>query len=1292
MIMTSNPHYENNGSPLLHMPEKPSKFPLSSPVSDDQISRRSFESKRTDPSSGQASSAQSSPDPFGDTESGNTSGQDEFHLERYSESSSWTKRDPPKHRPEDTSRNSPISLDRSVEKKKRPGLNIVTDFSRGVKQALVENPTIKEVPVRRPGFGDESSAAAPESQTSIRKLLCEGRQGAHGFVNLSDLEGLRKDKRSTIRPRMSKGAKKDRTKRQRAGRQTQAGQGRDHVGNGNTLHDLSLGAVSRNGPVMPSKRDRDNNPYHLQPPEREINEVSPTARSVVIGISIPSTEVEAHKPNDEASSALTLQTPITPTIVVTPADATVGWSRSTLQGPAMRRPSLSVYSQATGTVYRQNTNAPPVPALPDHHKQFPVPAPEQPRRSTDTREAESPQDKRPLSTETIIYGDDLQRTERQPLSSGSKDEIFPSTCDTGRPRSKGWWNLMLSPMLSRVGTNASKNTASPVEDAPNLPSLSTTTEKGLGLDDKSPTTTMSLNTPRRAGLENTTNSTWSNLTQWERDREQALSSRASWDDAVDAESSRLGHSELGQCVQATVEAPMKKLGLAAEYYQACDFDVLNHVPYFECVNHDCATALPKLGNFTDARMVPKDSDNALDVRSRTLMNQDVAGPSSPTRESRLRSDSDSTIIEDEPIELSPHVRKADARPILKATQPQKVDASQKHDLDEKGEARAVAATAEKARSATPPPYSPSPAKTSVPRYVGVMPPRSQFVPSTPGPISPQAQTAMNPNGGIFMAQIHRPAPAFINFNPTSSANLPPRPSAAPISLSDIENPVEVRRKAEVRRRHLEQEDAVARRAGGLWRGRGCFPQNGCFGRGGSAGRTRRRWYIATAIAFVLMITLIVVLATQLTRRGNQTPVQSRWLNLTGYPPMPTGISTIARPDIASAVTACVQPSSFWSCALPREDQARISPNGADQPNFRLEITFRNGTVNANGTVPVLDTRNKRTIASQRAALLSRQNDPFTNSLFEPNPAPPGLAEQTFLGNTTDNISVPFSGEDTPFFITFLPSDPSVPESFNNTGAQSRRRLRRQAGSSSDVIPSPAILPDGTAAPANLLPHNPLPYSQPVKLYDRGLGTEHYGFYTYFDRSIFLKTTAQFGSSSSQRNSGNENDADNSNGGASKQDANLRCTWAQTRFLVQLWTNPNFGGQLLPSVNGSGTSSGPANGLPGDQADSGTSSATDFSRPGSFPYAVTLTLDRHGGDSSKKGVYCYGMDGQQKIVVDDKKLVAEVRGAGGRSINRAPGIFSNAAGNDGFDPMAGGIDGGTGGCGCEWRNWARNGGQ
>ena len=84
--------------------------------------------------------------------------------------------------------------------------------------------------------------------------------------------------------------------------------------------------------------------------------------------------------------------------------------------------------------------------------------------------------------------------------------------------------------------------------------------------------------------------------------------------------------------------------------------------------------------------------------------------------------------------------------------------------------------------------------------------------------------------------------------------------------------------------------------------------------------------------------------------------------------------------------------------------------------------------------------------------------------------------------------------------------------------------------------------------------------------------------------------------------------------------------------------------------------------------------------------------------SKKGVYCYKLDpsGNGRIIIDSEspQVVAEARGVGGVAVNAAPSKLTfadggNAAGS-GFNASAGGIDGGTGGCSCEWRNWLGNG--
>ena len=83
----------------------------------------------------------------------------------------------------------------------------------------------------------------------------------------------------------------------------------------------------------------------------------------------------------------------------------------------------------------------------------------------------------------------------------------------------------------------------------------------------------------------------------------------------------------------------------------------------------------------------------------------------------------------------------------------------------------------------------------------------------------------------------------------------------------------------------------------------------------------------------------IVLAITLTRKGDNTPINTQWLNLTGFPPMPTGISTVIRPDVLNADNSCVSPSTLWSCAVPKEQASDIAPNDPDQPNFPLRDTL-----------------------------------------------------------------------------------------------------------------------------------------------------------------------------------------------------------------------------------------------------------------------------------------------------------------------------------------------------------------
>ncbi|KAF2204213.1 hypothetical protein GQ43DRAFT_365126 [Delitschia confertaspora ATCC 74209] len=416
------------------------------------------------------------------------------------------------------------------------------------------------------------------------------------------------------------------------------------------------------------------------------------------------------------------------------------------------------------------------------------------------------------------------------------------------------------------------------------------------------------------------------------------------------------------------------------------------------------------------------------------------------------------------------------------------------------------------------------------------------------------------------------------------------------------------------------------------------------------------------ILFLCLLAIIIPIIVVLTRRHNHasTPTNnpsgrpnepsheggkeeppSQWLNLTGFPPIPTGISTIAQPEAVKEVSGCVSPATIWSCALPKEDQPSIAPNKPDQPNFKLEIVFENSTI----TDPTKTRPAKRAANAVSVGAFIRSRLLYERAAPSPSPAPPPVDDQSFLGNTTDGNTLPFEGEQTPFFVSFI----------SPLSTSKRLAKRADIGNITDVIPPPSVNNDGTAAAANLLP---FPSSQPLKLYNRGKDNEYYGFYTYFDRSIFLKSiqpsNSSFGGVPADTAGGSPFDA-----------ASLRCTWSQTRFLVQIWTRSESTKPLLQGLTKPSLTSSPQD---------------NIKRPGSFPYPVTITIDRHGGNNTDKMIYCYEMDKSGKILTNksNKKFVLEDRSFGGVPVNPSQGPFK--------DPGGVAVDGGTGGCSCQWQNW------
>ncbi|KAL2444743.1 hypothetical protein ABEF95_017212 [Exophiala dermatitidis] len=1241
-----------------NLPQHSPSFPLSSPVLERVTALKPSNStdllETTNPFF--------TPNPFTSSsssdsdDSGNSSCQDEFHLERYSQDAKGMNGVSRSRRKQSLKgrQESPASK----QARRRPGLNIVTDFSTRAKRSQTDGLVVDRVHSRRPQIG-------PRYATSIVSAKAE-------HVGNPDHASLYRSGRRTGIPRMERSEEsidkepglilQDAQSRRKKVAETKI-DGQPTT----TTAPLRLPAASQQQPSKASM----------------VNEYSPEARSILIGLSVPENEADAHRATKGADSALSGPTPDTPAIVVTPADDGEAWKRGSY---GEHRPTSSIYSifpQAEVQVSKHHT--PPVPKIPQTHLSPQKTASRTPGAVVPGTTKSGHQED---DSESEFYDErEIVSVDRAPRpSSESQEPILSSEYDAGRPRSQGWWNLMLSPMLSRKGTIVDKRSTKGA-DVPPVPAAPDT-HKTICVSPCSPESPM---TPRRLGLADARASLWSRWSPWQRERSGSLEtnkqSQASHEDKQ-FETSHDTTEPLGQ-----LSRNYTSHGLAAEYYHACAVEQLSGEHYFECQNHSCTERLPRLQSVFDRRSANKPS---LSADGAALPVDEHAANSNKSLAQGTSVVSDLPTLSGEPVASSREVSQVNSAPVPKDNY---VGTSEEQgDMTAEPRAQPVPAEGETAglQRGQAAPVSEDNHPTQYPNIATVMPARVDHPAiMSPGPISPEMQENMVSRGAVPMTEVRqnssevRPSgEAYMPNQPSIPQHLQPSevtihnytthmdrsPAREPAQMFQAE-PQQPRPSPQVRRQSSrrvvereeppKKEELIASRKPGflskLWsllKKKRATPQEGPPG-------NKRHWTLIISIPLFLVILTCLLLALFLTRSGDGTPAQSQWLNLTGYPPIPTGISTIARPDAVKQQSQCVAPATLWSCALPKESQAEIAPNNADQPNFRFSITFKNGTVPANMTVPV---------SNVSSHVAKRAKDPFTNDLFEPNPEPPSRADQIFMGNTTDNITQPFEGEATPFSITFIPVFPVDPSNVTSDDPNVSRFLSRRATNSSDSIPAPDVLDDGSAAPANLLPNAPYPTSQPIKLYNRGQVDEHYGFYMYYDKAIFLKSTAPINTTGFADNGGV--DPEDENGGAPRSDSRLRCTFSQTRFLVQMWTNPAFGTTLLTPIIDSNRTGG--NG----------SSATNFNRPGSFPYPTTLSVDRHGGNINKKAVYCYGVDDLQVIQTDVKSIVPEARGLGGTLINPAPPLVNGTvdAGDADFDQNAGGIDGGTGGCECIWQNW------
>jgi hypothetical protein len=884
-------------------------------------------------------------------------------------------------------------------------------------------------------------------------------------------------------------------------------------------------------------------------------EISPWDRPIPIGISVPSDSVPDFSPyqmsRQRSDSGATLATP---NIIVTPADAMKSvWSPDTASDYTPARAS-SIYSRATFNTYNNNSQIPPVPALPTNIHKLPGGDGYYSHTRNDTsdsagtafEEHDDDDDERKdriMSAGTVFEEDETPLREKNAHAGLNVDT---STIPTPR-RSQGWWNVITTPFVMSRSNSIWTQGGMAAQRTPDMPIIPA--EYGARRQsDSSPSTYI-----------------WSAT-------EKSPSIRGDYPPTVEAAQS-----------QRHAQAIRSHVGLMVDPDHSDQFGILAQNDANTKEPDPTGTAFTKVDDsYTSQQTMPL-SEKA------------------------------------SPVSMKPHASIADA-PTPRAVPPRSLKEAHMPPINvniELQDRRLGANAPGRSANTSPQPnvhVLPAPAQP----YIADTSKAENSLTKQVLPVFPPPPTSTK-NSSHF------------SYDNTSSMSTP----ALGVRTAEMKSSKEHSGVAKM----LARFTLCRRRKGANTENKKKQKRSRCF------------LCCGCCLVMIVLLAIIIPLVVVFAKKHNDgvkgpgsVPGQeppSQWFNLTGFPPIPTGISTITQPEASEEQSGCVQPATMWSCALPKEQHSDVSPNKPDQPNFKLEIIFQNGTVaDPSKTRPVRRTANPVSAGTFIRSHLLRIRDAPT-----PSPAPADIDERKFLGQTTEKNSAPFEGEDTPFFISL--KDPK---------AASASRLMRRADDPDDptnitaAIPPPELNSDGTAAPANLLP---FPSAQPLRLFNRGKPDEYYGFYTYFDRSIFLK---EVNDPDDLTRGGNPADTD---GGSLRDAARLRCTWTQTRFLVQIWTKSDKTKPLL-----------------GASAQNGTDPS--FERPGTLKYPVTVTLDRHGGEFKKKNLFCYQMENDTRIIdtAANKFLFFEDRTFGGNLVN----------GTQGKQNVTGPIDGGSGGCGCKWQNW------
>lgn len=298
-----------------------------------------------------------------------------------------------------------------------------------------------------------------------------------------------------------------------------------------------------------------------------------------------------------------------------------------------------------------------------------------------------------------------------------------------------------------------------------------------------------------------------------------------------------------------------------------------------------------------------------------------------------------------------------------------------------------------------------------------------------------------------------------------------------------------------------------------------------------------------------------------------------------FPALPTGVVVVAPQDAPQMpAAACVKPRTLWSCSLPKDTSfPSNSSTGQVLPEFIFTIALRNASNDHPGS-------------------------------WKPVPAlVPNDTEYAAVADADGIVSDNKVGELTQFYVS-LQTDANKPINIASADGEEGDAgvEKRQAPSSDTAMMLPALL-----------------RNMQLRLFDRGLDTEHYGFFVNYKKSInVLAATPEQVTADTEL-------ADSPSGVVAGSAGAKQVVWEGTRFRVVIWTKMRTGGARdLIGEGGQRLSSVPVKGE-------------------RFPYVVSVFEDRVG----ERGGVSWTQDGELA-----KNDVVEEDTVGGK------------------------------GCFCEWRNW------